>query len=287
MQIRDGARLHVRILHGHFQVFFAEQTLCDIDYERAKIPFEMLNMPVEGGRVSIAIFDHDGDFSEHDFMKPLFDRGHGWVRREFFPRREFGVFCVVPCPEGLDDYLAWYENMREQARMPPSEIKWWMRGEDIEPEWTFMPPKAEFQRYFSCDDIPNKHSEWMHPSFMQLWHRDPPANDGTMPDWLRRSHWRRRSLDDSRWAASRLASEFSVGQSVEICDLGHEYTQRKCMQPENLNGVIARIKSYDPETGHWEVELPFGECLRLVRHRLKAATFQARDGPRDLPSGQK
>ena len=263
VQIRDGARLHVRILHGHFQVFFAEQKLCDIACAQAgqRPPF---NIPVEGGRVSI-VFDSYNDFEERGYLKPLYNRGYGWVRRQLCPR---GAFCVVPCPEGLDHYLAWYEDKRKQVGVPPSEIKWWMHREDIEPEWTFMHgDDNEFQSYFSCDDIPNKHSEWMHPSFMQLWHWDPPANDGTMPDWLRRSHWRRRSLDSSRRAASLLASEFSVGQSVEICDLGYVLTQRECY--ENLNGVIARIKSYNPEDGRWEVELPSSDWVLLHRNWLK------------------
>ena len=135
VQIRDGVRLHVRILHSHFQVFFAEHELCDIAYEKLGQrptflePFEMSNIPVEGGGVSIVI-DAYNDFSTHGLLKPLYDRGYGWVRRDN-PR---DAFCVVPCPEGLDHYLAWYADKRKQVGVPPSEIKWWMNGEDIELE---------------------------------------------------------------------------------------------------------------------------------------------------------
>ena len=186
------------------------------------------------------------------------------------------AFRAVPCPEGLDHYLAWYEDKRKQVGVPPSEIKWWMKGEDIEPEWTWMLPTDERRSYFSCDDgstwlkKTQEHSEWMHPDFMRLWSRSPPTKDGIMPDWLQQSHWRRRSHASSLRAAELLASEFSVGQSVKICDLGYVLTQRE--RYENLNGVIARIKSYNPEDGRWEVELPSGQCLRLVRCRLKAVT---------------
>ena len=171
VKIRDGARLHVRILHGQFQVFFAEQKLCDIGYSRAgrRPPFII---PVEGGRVSI-VFDSYNDFEERGYLKPLYNRGYGWVRRKIC-RGSLScglrtLFSVVPCPAGLEHYLAWYEDKRKQARVPSSEIKWWMHGEDIEPDWTRMLPTHE-RSYFSCYDgcALEKHSEWMHPDFMQL-----------------------------------------------------------------------------------------------------------------------
>ena len=261
VKIRDDVRLHVRILHGVFQVFFAEQKLCDIGYARAgqRPPFII---PVEGGRVSI-VFDSYNDFEERGYLKPLYNRGYGWVRRKICPS---DAFCVVPCPAGLEHYLAWYEDKRKQARVPSSEIKWWMHCEDIEPEWTWMLPTDERQSYFSCYDgcALEKHSEWMHPDFMQLWSRSPPTNDGTMPDWLQHSHWRQsKRINSSRRAASLLASEFSVGQSVEVLNLS----------PRIQRSPIVRIKSYDPETGLWEVELHSGECMRVRRDSLKATTL--------------
>ena len=263
IQIRDDARVHVRILHGHFQVFFAEQKLCDIEYQLAGgPPSRMLDMPVEGGRVSIALFVECGDFRNHEYFNPLFHRGYRWLRRVFSGS---DVFCVVPYPEGLDRYLAWYENKRKQHKREQLRVP----HMDVEPEWTWMDfgtsfgspfrnAGPEWLQYFVSDDT---HPEWMHPDFMRRWIERPITDDDPEPRWLQRSHWKQRPLASYRSAASPLAFEFSAGQSVEI--------SKELTHNPHLPGVIARIKSYDPGSGLWAVELPSSDWVLLHRNWLK------------------
>ena len=104
VDVRADLRIHVRILHGHFQVYAASTKLCDIEYEQVDTYLSMDDLRVNGGVVHVMLFGRATDYHGHQNQAHFAHRGYRWLRRQFG-----WDLCVIPYPtyESFNEFLAW------------------------------------------------------------------------------------------------------------------------------------------------------------------------------------